>query len=97
VNITYRDTTNTTDLDAELRGISPDWRDAGEGVTLLGFSITSTPDPNAYPESYREPAFHHARNLDPANLPDLTGYYAQFVSDGGGMFGWAEPVAEVTA
>ncbi len=84
----------TTRLDEKGRGVSPSPSDKGAGVTLLGFSITSTPDVADYPASYRAPNYYHADELP--ELAELTGFYAQFVGPGGAMFGWAVPIESVT-
>lgn len=67
--------------------------DSGAPVSLLGFAATVTPDVNGYPETYRAPLFYTAHALP--DLDALRGMFAQF-ADEHGVFGWGEPVAEVT-
>lgn len=71
-------------------GESPDHSDGR--VSLLGFSVTVTPEVSGYPETYRPPLFYMADRLP--ELEALRGMFAQF---GGkfGMFGWGVSVAEV--
>lgn len=86
----------TIEVDAKgnIIGTAPD---GGEGGNMIGFCRTVVPLVTDYPDSYRAPNMYNtAFDELPADLGELKGYYLQLVDDGGGIYGWDVPVAEVT-